>query len=69
MKNLNNFTVIRKNVLLRVDLNVPVQNGAVSDKTRIFAIKATVDKLRKGNNKIFLLTHFGRPEGKYNKNF
>ena len=69
MKNLNNFTVIRKNVLLRVDLNVPVQNGVVSDKTRIFAIKATVDKLRKGNNKIFLLTHFGRPEEKYNKNF
>ena len=45
MKTLDNFPVIEKNVLLRVDLNIPVNNGIVTDKTRLYAIKSTVSDL------------------------
>ena len=69
MKTINNYRVINKKVLLRVDLNVPVIDGNVTDRSRILSIKPTIEKLLKGNNKIFLLSHFGRPKGKYNKKF
>jgi phosphoglycerate kinase len=53
-----------KRVLLRVDINVPVENGQVSDATRIERIAPTVaDILAKGGKPI-LLAHFGRPKGK-----
>ena len=69
MKTINNYPVIKKKVLLRVDLNVPLIDGIVSDKTRISAIKKTVQKLIEQENKIFLLSHFGRPKGKYNSKY
>ena len=69
MKNLNNCLIKNKDVLLRVDLNVPIKNNLISDKTRIYAIKSTVNKLKSNNNKIFLLSHFGRPGGKFNKQY
>jgi len=68
MKNLKNFPVKKKNVLLRVDLNVPVIDGVITDRSRLYIIKATVDKLRSNKNKIFLLSHFGRPKGKFSEN-
>ena len=67
MKSLYNFVVAGKNVLLRVDLNVPINNKIVTDKTKLNLIKSTVSHLRANKNKIFLLSHFGRPKGKYNK--
>ena len=69
MKSLDNFVVAGKNVLLRVDLNVPINNKIVTDKTKLNLIKSTVSHLRANKNKIFLLSHFGRPKGKYNKRF
>ena len=69
MKNFSNYPIKNKNVLLRADLNVPLKNGIITDKTRIEAIQETINYLRKNNNKIFLLSHFGRPKGKFNNNF
>ncbi|MDC0226511.1 phosphoglycerate kinase [Alphaproteobacteria bacterium] len=69
MKNLNNFPLLNKNILVRVDLNVPVIDGKIKDKTRIIAIKETIQKLKKEKNKIFLISHFGRPNGQYSEKF
>ena len=54
-----------KTVLLRADLNVPMQGGKVTDDTRIVRLKPTIDYLLKKKAKIVLLSHFGRPEGKF----
>lgn len=63
-KSLDDMELKGKRVLLRVDINVPVENGKVSDATRIERIAPTVaDILVKGGHPI-LLAHFGRPKGK-----
>ena len=69
MKTVNNFIVKNKKILLRVDLNVPLINGFITDKSRIISIKSTIFKLQKTKNKIFLISHFGRPGGKYIKKY
>ena len=71
MKNISNqdITFKDKKVLLRVDLNVPTFNGKVIDDTKIIALKKTLEDLTRKKNKIFLLSHFGRPKGKINHNF
>jgi phosphoglycerate kinase len=62
-KNLDDMDLDGKVVLTRVDLNVPVEEGRVSDATRIERIKPTVmDILAKGGKPV-LLAHFGRPKG------
>lgn len=53
-----------KRVLLRVDLNVPMHDGLVTDDTRIQAIKPSVNILLGKGAQIVLLSHFGRPKGK-----
>ena len=67
MKTINNFSITNKKVLLRVDFNVPVKNGLIIDNTKINLIKPTIEKLISKNNKIFIVSHFGRPEGKFIK--
>ncbi len=52
-----------KRAFVRVDLNVPVTDGKVSDATRIERIIPTVDELSKKGAKVILLAHFGRPKG------
>ena len=69
MKTLNNYYVEQKNILLRVDFNVPVLNGVVTEKSRIEAIKDTINILQKQKNKIFLISHFGRPKGLENPKY
>jgi phosphoglycerate kinase len=63
-KTLDDMDLQGKRVLTRVDINVPVENGRVTDATRIERILPTIeDILRKGGSPI-LLAHFGRPKGK-----
>jgi phosphoglycerate kinase len=51
-----------KRILLRVDLNVPVQDGKVSDATRIERVAPTITELSGKGAKVILLAHFGRPK-------
>ena len=53
-----------KRVLLRVDLNVPVHDGAVTDTTRIERVAPTIRELSDRGAKVALLAHFERPKGK-----
>ena len=52
-----------KRVLVRVDLNVPVENGRVSDATRIQRVVPTIRTIADKGGKVILLAHFGRPKG------
>ncbi len=63
MKNLSNYEIVNKKVLFRADLNVPVVDGVITDRSRIFAIKSSIESLIRKKNKIFILAHFGRPKG------
>ncbi|MBV9591867.1 MAG: phosphoglycerate kinase [Hyphomicrobiales bacterium] len=53
-----------KRILLRVDLNVPMENGKVTDLTRIERVAPTIRELARKGGKVVLLAHFGRPKGK-----
>ncbi|KAA6405445.1 phosphoglycerate kinase [Candidatus Tokpelaia sp.] len=61
---LDKVAVKGKRVLLRVDLNVPVSNGKVTDTTRIERVSETILELANKGAKVILLAHFGRPKGK-----
>ena len=54
----------QKKVLLRLDLNVPLDSGKISDTTRIDKILPTINFLLKSEAKIIILSHIGRPKGK-----
>jgi phosphoglycerate kinase len=56
-----------KRVLLRADLNVPVQDGKVTDATRIERVVPTIREIVKNGGKAILISHFGRPKGKVDK--
>ncbi len=61
---LDHVDVKGKRVLVRVDLNVPVENGVVSDSTRIERIASGITELAGKGGKVILLSHFGRPKGR-----
>ncbi|WP_298678504.1 phosphoglycerate kinase [uncultured Lentibacter sp.] len=61
---LDDLDLSGKRVLTRVDINVPLQNGRVSDASRITRIKPTVDSILAKGGQPLLLAHFGRPKGK-----
>lgn len=63
-KTLDDLDLAGKRVLVRVDINVPVKDGTVTDDTRIRAIVPTVHDILAKGGKPVLLAHFGRPKGK-----
>ena len=60
---LDDLEVDTRRVLVRADLNVPVDNGKVSDVTRLERLLPTVRELINKNARVILLSHFGRPKG------
>ena len=65
MKSIKDETNLKqKKVLLRLDLNVPLDNGRITDTTRIDKILPTINFLLKNEAKIIILSHVGRPKGK-----
>jgi len=62
-RTLDDVDVKGKRVLLRVDLNVPMEDGRVTDATRIERILPTINELAGKGAKVILLSHFGRPKG------
>ena len=62
-ENLNN-----KIILLRLDLNVPLKDGLITDETRIDKIIPIIEFLLKKKSKIIIISHVGRPNGKINNN-
>ena len=62
--NLKTFPLEKKTVFLRVDYNVPVKNGQVTDNSKIKSSLPTIKFLLEKKCKIVLATHLGRPEGK-----
>ena len=62
-RTLDDADVSGKRVLLRVDLNVPTENGRVTDATRIERVAPTIEEIAGKGGKVILLAHFGRPKG------
>ncbi len=62
-KTLDDANFAGKRVLVRVDLNVPMENGKVADTTRIERVLPTIREIANKNGKVILLAHFGRPKG------
>jgi phosphoglycerate kinase len=63
-RTLDDADLAGKRALVRVDLNVPMHEGQVSDDTRLRAAVPTIEKLRAGGATVILLAHFDRPKGK-----
>jgi len=62
-RSLDDVDVKGKRVLLRVDLNVPMENGRVTDATRLERVAPTITEISDKGGKVILLAHFGRPRG------
>lgn len=69
LKKIQNAEVENKSVLLRVDFNVAAENGRVKEKFKIESCKETLKYLLDKNAKITLISHLGRPNGRYNEEF
>ncbi|MFP4003114.1 MAG: phosphoglycerate kinase [Alphaproteobacteria bacterium] len=65
-RTLDGADVSGKRVLVRLDLNVPMKDGRVTDTTRIERSLPTIRELRERGARVILLSHFGRPKGKPN---
>ncbi len=61
-RTLDDANVTGKRVLLRVDLNIPMENGKVTDVTRLERVAPTILEIAEKNGKVILLSHFGRPK-------
>ncbi len=62
-KTLDDMDLNKKRVLVRVDINVPMENGVVTDATRIERIVPTVDHIQHAGGTVILMAHYGRPKG------
>ena len=53
-----------RRILLRADLNVPVRDGAITDRTRIERLCPTIAELARKGGRVIICSHFDRPKGK-----
>src|SRR5215468_3201493 len=63
-RTLDHVDVKGKRILVRVDLNVPMENGVVTDSTRIERAAPAITEIADKGGKVILLSHFGRPKGR-----
>ena len=63
-RTLDSASLSGKRVLVRVDLNVPMENGKITDATRIERVAPTITEIAGKGGKVILLAHFGRPKGR-----
>ena len=63
LKTLDDVDVVNKRVLVRVDFNVPMRDGKITDTTRIDRAMETLEELSSKGAKVVILSHFGRPKG------
>src|SRR6202023_862623 len=63
-RTLDDVDVKGRRVLLRVDLNVPMEQGRVTDATRLERVAATITEISDKGGRVILLAHFGRPKGR-----
>ena len=62
-----NLNLTDKRIILRVDLNVPIQEGKVIDKSRINKVIPIIKEITNKKAKVILISHLGRPKGKINE--
>ena len=70
LKALNqNLNLTDKRIILRVDLNVPILEGKVTDKSRINKVIPIIKEFTRKKAKVILISHLGRPKGKIDEKF
>lgn len=70
MNRLSELNISNKNLVVRVDMNVPIKDGTVVDNTKIIACMPTIKFALENNAKVLLITHLGRPtEGSFEEQF
>ena len=70
MNKLSQLEITDKNLVIRVDMNVPIIDGVIQDETRIFASLPSINYALSKGAKVLLLSHLGRPtEGVFDESF